>query len=113
MDGIKELLEKMQFKSERLGNVMSGAHRMEPILRDADLVSFDASSIRASDHAAHSDHGRWHDGHACDKHGVWAVAMPPGPWGQLRGALGHFPGSCGLNTAIFRKMTVTVLKITP
>ena len=52
-----ELLEKMQFKSERLGNVMSGAHRMEPILRDADLVSFDASSIRASDHAAHSEAG--------------------------------------------------------
>ena len=52
-----ELLEKMQFTSIRLGSAMAGPHKMEPVLRDADLVSFDASAIRGCDHAAHSEAG--------------------------------------------------------
>ena len=52
-----ELLEKMQFESVRLGAVQADIQAMEPILRDADLVSFDCSAIRGSDHPAHAQAG--------------------------------------------------------
>ena len=52
-----ELIEKMQFESVRLGTVNAQPHLMEPILRDADLVSIDAGVIRGSDHPAHDSAG--------------------------------------------------------
>ena len=52
-----ELLEKMQFEALRLGNVQGNIEEMEPILRDADLVSIDCGVIRAADHPAHAHAG--------------------------------------------------------
>jgi len=52
-----ELLEKMQFESIRLGEVMDRPQLMEPILRDADVISLDMSVIRGCDHPAHADSG--------------------------------------------------------
>jgi arginase family enzyme len=49
-----ELLEKMQFDSVRLGKVNASVEQVEPILRDADLVSIDCGAIRGSDHSAHA-----------------------------------------------------------
>jgi arginase family enzyme len=52
-----ELLEKMQFEALRLGTVQGNIEEMEPILRDADLVSIDCGVIRAADHPAHAHAG--------------------------------------------------------
>ncbi|HBP44481.1 MAG TPA: arginase [Flavobacteriales bacterium] len=52
-----ELLDKMQFESIRLGEINQNPALMEPILRDADLISIDTSVIQGSDHLAHSDVG--------------------------------------------------------
>lgn len=52
-----DLLDKMQFESIRLGEVNHNPALMEPILRDADLVSIDTSVIRGCDHVAHADAG--------------------------------------------------------
>ena len=52
-----ELLDKMQFESIRLGEVNQNPALMEPILRDADLISIDTSVIRGCDHMAHADAG--------------------------------------------------------
>ena len=52
-----DLLEKMQFDSVRLGSVQASLNEMEPLLRDADLVSIDCSVIRGSDHPAHAAAG--------------------------------------------------------
>lgn len=52
-----DLLDKMQFESVRLGSVMDRPDLMEPILRDADLVSIDTGVIRGADHAAHVNAG--------------------------------------------------------
>jgi formiminoglutamase len=52
-----ELLEKMQFEATRLGTVTGEPEEMEPILRDADLVSIDCGVIRGADHPAHAKAG--------------------------------------------------------
>lgn len=52
-----ELLDQLQFEAIRLGEVIGNPASMEPILRDADLISMDASSIRAADHPAHDAAG--------------------------------------------------------
>ena len=52
-----DLLEKMQFESVRLGEVHHSPALMEPVLRDADLISIDTSVIRGCDHVAHADAG--------------------------------------------------------
>ena len=52
-----ELLDKMQFESIRLGEINRNPALMEPILRDADLISIDTSVIQGSDHVAHADAG--------------------------------------------------------
>lgn len=52
-----ELLNQLQFQSIRLGEVTNNLQEVEPIVRDADLVSMDFGSIRASDHPAHDAAG--------------------------------------------------------
>ncbi len=44
-----ELMEKLYFDVYRLGMVRGQLEQVEPIVRNADLVSFDVSSIRQSD----------------------------------------------------------------
>ena len=44
-----ELMRKMYFDSYRLGEVQSHLDETEPIIRTADLISFDLTSIRSSD----------------------------------------------------------------
>lgn len=46
---IIELMEKLHFETMRLGEVTGNIQDSEPLLRNADLVSFDISSIRWSD----------------------------------------------------------------
>lgn len=43
------LIEKLFFDAHRLGNVRSDLEEVEPIVRNADLVSFDVSAIRHSE----------------------------------------------------------------
>ena len=52
-----DLLDKLQFESIRLGEVMERPDLIEPVLRDADLVSIDVGAIRGCDHAAHAAAG--------------------------------------------------------
>jgi arginase family enzyme len=52
-----ELLDKMQFDAKRLGLVHDDVEAMEPILRDADLVSIDMQAVRGADHPAHAEAG--------------------------------------------------------
>jgi formiminoglutamase len=52
-----DLLDKLQFESIRLGEVMDRPDLIEPVLRDADLVSIDVGAIRGCDHAAHAAAG--------------------------------------------------------
>ncbi|REJ85035.1 MAG: arginase [Bacteroidetes bacterium] len=44
-----ELMEKLYFDSYRLGQVQRNMEEAEPIVRNADILSFDISSIRQSD----------------------------------------------------------------
>jgi formiminoglutamase len=44
-----ELMEKLYFDSHRLGQVRKNMEDVEPIVRNADVVSFDISAIRQSD----------------------------------------------------------------
>ncbi|MFK7757297.1 MAG: formimidoylglutamase [Flavobacteriales bacterium] len=46
---ILELMEKLHFETMRLGEVTGNIQDSEPLLRNADLVSFDTSVIRWSD----------------------------------------------------------------
>ncbi len=48
-----ELMEKMYFDVHRLGEINSAIVNAEPVLRNADLVSFDFGAIRTSDAPAH------------------------------------------------------------
>ncbi|PHR99541.1 MAG: arginase [Leeuwenhoekiella sp.] len=42
-----DLMEKLYFDAFRLGNLTSDISRIEPVMRDADIVSFDLSAIQA------------------------------------------------------------------
>ena len=44
-----DLLERMHFDAYRLGALRENLREVEPLVRDADLVSFDLSAIRQSD----------------------------------------------------------------
>ncbi len=44
-----ELMDKLFFDTHRLGKIRKNMESVEPILRNADLVSFDVSAIRQSD----------------------------------------------------------------
>ena len=50
-----QLMEKMHFDAIRLGRLRADLPATEPILRDADLVSFDLSAVRAADHPASTE----------------------------------------------------------
>lgn len=51
------VLDKLFFDAQRLGEISGAVHIAEPILRNADMISFDISSIRASDAMANSNAG--------------------------------------------------------
>lgn len=51
------LMEKLYFDAYRLGLFKNNMFELEPILRNADMVSFDLSSIRASDAPGNSEAG--------------------------------------------------------
>lgn len=44
-----DLMKKMYFDTYRLGEVQADLENVEPVLRNADIVSFDLTSIRSSD----------------------------------------------------------------
>lgn len=44
-----ETLEKLYFDAYRVGHLRSNMHEMEPIIRNADMMSFDIAAIRSSD----------------------------------------------------------------
>jgi hypothetical protein len=44
-----ELMEKLYFDAYRLGNVRKDMEEVEPIVRNADMLSFDVTAIRQSD----------------------------------------------------------------
>ena len=52
-----DLMEQMQFDAHRLGKVHESVGQIEPVLRDADLISFDLGAVRAADHPAHAEAG--------------------------------------------------------
>lgn len=52
----KDLMERMFFDVHRLGNLRKNISESEPILRDADIVSFDISAIRQSDAPGNTFH---------------------------------------------------------
>ncbi len=43
------ILEKLYFDSYRLGYMRQGIQEMEPVIREADMLSFDITSIKSSD----------------------------------------------------------------
>ncbi|AMC11828.1 arginase [Lutibacter profundi] len=50
-----DLLEKLYFEAYRLGEVSNSIQLVEPILRDADIVSIDLSSIKRADAPANNN----------------------------------------------------------
>lgn len=52
---IDALLERMHFDAYRLGIVRSNMEEMEPIVRNADIVSFDVNAIRSPDFIGYSE----------------------------------------------------------
>lgn len=51
-----DLMERMYFDIQRLGNLRNNISESEPILRDADIVSFDISALRQSDAPGNTFH---------------------------------------------------------
>ena len=52
-----ELLQRLQFEAVRLGTLLQHIQHTEPVVRNADLVTVDVASIRASDHPASAHAG--------------------------------------------------------
>jgi arginase family enzyme len=52
-----DLMEKMYFDTYRLGEVSGNILDMEPVIRNADLMSFDMNAIRAADAMANANAG--------------------------------------------------------
>ncbi len=48
-NSVKELMDGLHFESYRLGEVRANIQQSEPIVRNADMISFDLASIRMSD----------------------------------------------------------------
>lgn len=44
-----DVLEKLYFESYRVGALRSNISEMEPVIRDADMISFDISAIKSAD----------------------------------------------------------------
>ncbi|MEO5909832.1 MAG: formimidoylglutamase [Pelobium sp.] len=49
------VMDKLFFDAQRLGEISGSVHIAEPVIRNADMVSFDISSIRASDAMANGN----------------------------------------------------------
>ena len=49
------LLEKLYFEAYRIGHLRSNISEMEPIIRNADMLSFDITSIKSSDAPANAN----------------------------------------------------------
>ncbi|MEM7551672.1 MAG: formimidoylglutamase [Bacteroidota bacterium] len=49
------VLEKLNFESYRLGFIRNNIQNMEPIIRDADMLTFDCSALKSSDFPASSN----------------------------------------------------------
>lgn len=49
-----KLINKLSFKTIRLGEIKPTIHLTEPVLRDADIVSIDMSSVKQSDAPGHA-----------------------------------------------------------
>ena len=62
-----ELMNKLFFDAHRLGYVRSNMEEVEPIVRNADILSFDMSSIRSSDAPGnnHASPNGFHGEEAC------------------------------------------------
>lgn len=52
-----EFFEKLYFDTYRLGSIQGKLEKSEPILRNADMISFDMGAIRASDAPANQNAG--------------------------------------------------------
>jgi formiminoglutamase len=52
-----KLMGNMFFDVTRLGMARAGLHEMEPVIRNADVLSFDVGAIRASDAPGHAHAG--------------------------------------------------------
>lgn len=48
-DEVLELMDKLYFDSIRLGRVRESMQEVEPLVRNADIISFDLGSVKASD----------------------------------------------------------------
>ena len=51
------VMDKLFFDAQRLGEISGTMHIAEPVIRNADMISFDISSIRASDAMANGNAG--------------------------------------------------------
>jgi arginase family enzyme len=51
------VMDKLFFDAQRLGEISGAMHIAEPVIRNADMISFDISSIRASDAMANANAG--------------------------------------------------------
>lgn len=51
------VMDKLFFDAQRLGEISGATHIAEPVIRAADMISFDISSVRASDAMANSNAG--------------------------------------------------------
>ena len=49
------VMDKLFFDAQRLGEISGAMHIAEPVIRNADMISFDVSSIRASDAMANAN----------------------------------------------------------
>jgi arginase family enzyme len=49
------VMDKLFFDAQRLGEISGAVHIAEPVIRNADMISFDISSIRASDAMANAN----------------------------------------------------------
>lgn len=51
------VMDKLFFDAQRLGEISGAIHIAEPVIRNADMISFDISSIRSSDAKANANAG--------------------------------------------------------
>lgn len=49
-----DLMERMHFETHRLGQLRADLSEVEPVVRDADLITFDMSAIRQGDSPGHA-----------------------------------------------------------
>ncbi|KAB2813681.1 formimidoylglutamase [Phaeocystidibacter luteus] len=48
-----DLMERMHFETHRIGKLRADMSEVEPVVRDADMVTFDMSAVRQGDSPAH------------------------------------------------------------